>query len=352
MGNTDDRTHTYFTGMFPDEISNFISDQPPFRGKQIFSWIYKGARVFEEMSNLPKQLRTRLKSYTSLFSSKTIDTVTDKQDGTKKNLIQLKDGNTVESVLLSDGKERLTACISTQVGCAMGCSFCQTGQAGFIRNLETYEIIEQYLLLSHDIQTDISNIVYMGMGEPLLNYDNVIKSVNVLAHPDGRAMSTRRITISTCGIPHKIKQLAEEPIQTKLALSLSTADSKLRKNLMPITEKYSLKDVKDSLIYFQQIKNKRITLEMVLLGEENTRNKDIEALKEFTSGLKVLVNIIPWNPTAAINHKGPTEAEIKQVSAKLDEYKIPYTIRRHKGRNVDGACGQLKHRLIQSQEQL
>jgi len=359
---------TSLSGLTLTEIEELLPSLPRFRAGQIFKWIAKGVNNFDEMTNLSASLRDELKKRFCLYSS-VIDNVI--EDGeTKKYVFSLKDGSKIEAVLLNDGKNRLTACISTQVGCPAGCVFCKTGSLGFKRNLDCAEIIEQFLHLhyiakgSHkehkgtkntkeeksnlaeDSGHIIDNIVFMGMGEPLLNLPNLRKAILLLNNKKGVNFSLRRITISTCGICNGLYDLAQNGPYVRLALSLTTADENLRQKLMPITRSNPLDKIKENLLLFQSNGGGRLTLEMPLLKQINTRDIDAKSAAAFAKGLDTVVNIIPWNPVAGFEFKGkplcePGKRETEDFISMLESYGLKVTMRLHKGRSVMGACGQL-----------
>jgi len=359
------------SGLTLTEIEELLPSLPRFRTGQIYKWIAKGVNNFEEMTNLSASLRDELKERFCLYSS-VIDNVI--EDGeTKKYVFSLKDGSKIESVMLNDGKNRLTACLSTQVGCPAGCVFCKTGSLGFKRNLDCAEIIEQFLhlhyiaknshkehkgtkntkggergLSSHaeDSGHVIDNIVVMGMGEPLLNLPNLRKAILLLNNKKGINFSLRRITISTCGICDGLYDLALNGPYTRLALSLTTADETLRRKLMPITKSNPLDKIKENLLLFQSNGGGRLTLEIPLLKQINTRDMDAKSAAAFAKGLDTVVNIIPWNPVAGFEFEGrplcqPGKRETEDFIGMLESYGLKVTMRLHKGRGVMGACGQL-----------
>jgi 23S rRNA (adenine2503-C2)-methyltransferase len=331
------------------EIEKLLPTLPRFRAAQIFKWIAKGVNSFDEMTNIPTELRAELKDKFSLYSSK-IDSI--HEDGeTKKFVISLNDGAKIESVLLNDGKKRLTACVSTQVGCPAGCVFCKTGSLGFKRNLDCAEIIEQFLHLrlasfAKDSGHIIDNIVVMGMGEPLLNLPNLRKAILLLNDKKGINFSPRRITISTCGICGGIYDLAQNPPYVRLALSLVTADEALRQRLMPVAKSNPLEKIKENLLLYQKKSGARLTLEIPLFKDVNTRDTDAKSVAVFAKGLDTIVNIIPWNPVAGLEFEGkplcePDKRETETFISMLESYGLKVTMRLHKGRSVMGACGQL-----------
>jgi 23S rRNA (adenine2503-C2)-methyltransferase len=349
------------------ELAALLRPLPRFRSLQIFERIARGARSFDEMSRLPRSLREELAGRFSLYSSAAAGTYAD-DDGTVKQVYTLEDGAKIEAVLLADEEGRRTACLSTQAGCPAGCVFCKTGSLGFLRNLNSSEMVEQFLWLCETAKQSetarrnanacggtpgeasgkhpIDNIVVMGMGEPLLNLAELRRALAVITAPEGMNFSKRRVTVSTCGITEGIIDLADNGPGLHLALSLTTADETLRRRLMPITAKYPLETVKQALLYFQQKGGGRITLEAVLLGGINTRREDAHALARFASGLDALVNLIPWNPVAGCTLDGEplresAHAEITAFTAQLEALGLRVTRRFRRGRGVCGACGQL-----------
>ena len=360
------------SGIPPEELAAALEAgglrQPRFRPLQIFKWIAAGAESFDEMTDLPRSLREELAGRFRLRSCETAGRFAD-ADGTVKISVALADGAHIEAVLLADagGRHtgqrtgRYTACVSTQAGCAAGCVFCKTGSMGFVRDLDSTEIVEQFLLLrqiaSPDAAADppaprpqgahaVSNIVVMGMGEPLLNLAELRKALAVITAPEGMGFSKRRITISTCGVAPGIINLADQGPGVRLALSLTTADEELRRRLMPITERYPLPAVKAALAYFQRKGGGRVTLEAVLLGGLNTRNEDAAAIADFAQGIDAAVNLIPWNPAEGLSFDGkplrePSAKEVEGFAKQLEERGLTVTRRFRRGRGVMGACGQL-----------
>jgi 23S rRNA (adenine2503-C2)-methyltransferase len=336
------------SGIPREELAGLLSTFPRYRSVQIFKWIASGACSFDEMNNLPLGLREELKQKYLIRSSK-VEERLDDRDGTVKLKILLEDGTGIESVLLSDGKNRRTACLSTQAGCQAGCVFCKTGTLGFHRNLSAAEIVEQFLFLreiASDTEKGISNIVVMGMGEPLFNLENLRRAVAVIGDEQGINFSKRRITVSTCGICKGITDLADRGPKLRLALSLNTADEELRRRLMPISVGQSLASIKKALARFQSSGGGRVTLELVLLSGINTRAQDAAALVEFARGLDAAVNLIPWNPfenPPAFEPplKEPGQSEINDFKSRLESLGLNVTCRYRKGRNICGACGQL-----------
>lgn len=329
----------FLSGLLPDEIAEKLALVPPFRGKQIFKWISSGASSFEEMTNLSKDLRASLGGKAAVRSS-CVNQVLRDGDGSVKLQIRTHDGLEVECVLLTDIEGRKTACVSCQAGCPMACAFCQTGHLGFARNLTAGEIVEQFLLLEGECGT-LSNIVFMGMGEPLLNLPSVRRAVEILCHKDGRALGSRRITLSTCGIASGIYELADKGPKIRLALSLTTADEDLRKELMPVTKSNPLKEVRKAIDYYAKKSGLRVTLEAALLGGKNTGEESARSLIEFARGLDVNINLIPWNPVGSLPFTRPSRDECDAFMRILEDAGLNVTMRRRRGSGVSGACGQL-----------
>jgi len=350
-------------GLSLTEIEEQLAVHPRFRASQIYKWIACGVNNFDDMKNIPGTLREELKNRFTLYTGKTAvcnDAGGHLNGGAKKVVIELKDGIKIEAVLLSDGKERLTACLSTQAGCPAACVFCKTGSMGFRRNLDCAEIVEQFLFLrqiareqasgaskdSNAGEHIIDNIVIMGMGEPLLNLANLRKAIAIITDKAGINFSKRRITISTCGICEALLDIANNGPYVRLALSLTTADELLRSKLMPLTAANPLAKVKEAIASFQKNSGLRITLELVLLGGINTRDIDALSIANFAKGIDTVINIIPWNPVAGLAFEGsplrePDSDEVDNFVKQLEGYGLKVTIRRHKGRGVNGACGQL-----------
>lgn len=327
------------TGLFPEEITEILSLKQNFRGMQIYKWIYSGAETFDAMTNLGKEERKKLSEIAEIRSSSVSRTLKD-PDGTVKLQIRLKDGLAVETVLLSDKEERKTACVSCQAGCPMKCAFCQTGQLGFARNLSAGEIVEQFIFLEEECGK-LDNIVFMGMGEPLLNLEEIRKAVAVLTDRRGRNLSSRRITLSTSGIIKGIYDLADKGPEIRLAVSLTTADEKLRTRLMPVNETNPLSELREAVKYYTEKTGKRVTLEAALMGGLNTDRKSAEQLISFAKGIDVNVNLIPWNPVSPLDFKEPERNEIRDFMKLVSNAGINVTLRTRRGQKIGGACGQL-----------
>ncbi len=327
------------TGLLPEEISEKLELKPEFRGKQIFEWIGRGAETFDSMTNLPQSLREELSQKAELRCTK-VSKVLEDPDGTIKLQIELEDSLAVETVLLTDKEGRKTACVSCQVGCAMNCAFCQTGRLGFARNLAPSEIVEQFLYLEKH-SGSLDNIVFMGMGEPMMNLPAVRKAIAVLTDKRGRNLSARRITLSTSGVIKGIYDLADNGPLIRLAVSLTTADSELRCQLMPVGNANPLPELRKAIGYYAQKTGKRVTLEAALLHGTNTSEKSAQNMIEFAKGLDVNINLIPWNPVETLPFSEPSGNECRKFVEKLEKAGINVTLRTRRGREIGGACGQL-----------
>ena len=327
------------SGLLSEEITQKLELSQGFRGKQIFKWIGNGVKSFDDMTNLSLDLRNTLKEK-ALLRSSTVSNVLKDPDGTIKLQITLFDNNAVETVLLTDKEGRKTACVSCQAGCAMKCAFCMTGTLGLSRNLEAGEIVEQFLYLE-EIAGKLDNIVFMGMGEPMQNLEGIRKAIQILCHKDGRALSSKRITLSTCGIIKGIYDLADNGPHIRLAVSLTTANEDLRKEIMPVTSGNSLADLRKAIDYYAEKSGKRVTLEAALLHNKNTDKISAENLINFAKGIDVNINLIPWNPVSILPFTEPTTEEVKHFVGLLEKAGLNVTLRTRRGRKIGGACGQL-----------
>lgn len=340
----------YPSGLSLEELAALLSQEPPYRANQAFAWFAKGVHSFDTMTNMPQHLRARLSEYFDGHTrSSTVERSLVDEDGSLKLQIRLRDGAAVECVLLEDIEGRKTACLSSQVGCPMGCTFCKTGTLGFLRNLGPDEILEQFHHL-HDARGFISNVVFMGMGEPLLNLDNVRKAIAILSHPQGIGMSMRKITISTSGIVPGILDIANAGPFVRLAVSITSANPNLRTQLMPVNKTWPLADLKAALLEYQKNTHERITLEVVLLGNVNTHENDALELADWIHPLKAQVNLIAWNPIAGMPFETPTPRQVRLFSEVLERKGIVTVQRMSRGRGVMGACGQLGDTLKPTRE--
>lgn len=323
----------------PQEISEELNLSKPYQGRQIYSWLCRGVTSADAMTDLPLALRKTL-SETDICSSEVIDVQKD-DDGACKLALKLHDSNVVECVLLTDREGELTACLSSQVGCAMGCAFCRTGTLKFTRNLESFEIAEQFMHLQKNAPDKISHVVFMGMGEPMANLDAVLKAIEFLHDPKGINISHRRITISTCGVATGIDRLSASGVPVRLAVSLVCAVNSKRSELMPVNRTFPLERLRKSLVKFQQGNTRRFTFEYCMIPDRNMDVSDARALADFCRGLEVVVNLIPFNPCPELPFRSPSKEEIRRFTSELDNLHVPYTIRISRGRSIKGACGQL-----------
>ena len=326
-------------GLLPEEIAESFCLHPPYRGEQVFRALWRGVESIGEITALPIGLRAELEKQAVCRETELVQTVEDR-DGTGKIVLHCIDGFRIESVLLADGKGRTTACLSTQAGCPIGCVFCKTGEIGFSRNLTASEITEQVLEMRRQYG-EIGNIVFMGMGEPLLNLGNVRKAVSILHDPRGLGMSPRRFTLSTCGIVEKIDDLAEGGPAVRLALSLVTADQKKREELIPAASANPLPDLKRSLFRYQEKTGKRITFEYILLPGINDGKNDADRLAAFAAPFSCLINLIPWNPVDGLPFSRPSERDVAEFAEKLRSRNLKVSRRYRRGSRINGACGQL-----------
>ena len=332
-------------GLTPEEISSSLQLKPAFRAKQVYEWIAKGVESFDQMTNIDKATREKLDS-SALLRSSSVSQVLRDPDGTIKLQITLNDGRAIETVLLTDKEGRKTACVSCQAGCAMKCAFCQTGQLGLGRNLTAGEIVEEFLFMEKEAGK-LDNIVFMGMGEPFQNLDAIRKAVAVLTDPKGRALSSRRITLSTCGLIKGIYDLANFGPKMRLAISLTTADEDLRNQLMPVTKGNPLPELKKAITYFIEKTGKRVTLEAALLSGKNTGKESAERLIDFARGLDVYINLIPWNPVPGLDFETPSPEETRNFVRLLENANLNVNLRTRRGEKIGGACGQLGRSQMQ-----
>lgn len=328
-----------------EELQQFVVEvrEKPFRAKQINEWLWKkGVGAFEEMTNLSQTLRQQLSAAFS-FRRAVIEVEAKSSDKTVKFGFRLFDGKMIEGVLIP-AADRVTACLSTQVGCAMHCAFCATGQMGFIRNLHFSEIFDQFVLMNAKALEyyghPISNIVYMGMGEPLLNYTHVMRSIDLLTSKEGQGLSPQRITLSTAGIAEGIRKLADMGFKPGLAVSLHSADPKKRIHLMPVTEHNPLDELQDALKYYHQKTGERVTFEYLLLNGINDSQRDAEVLAAYCRAFPVKINLIEFNATDSPFQKSEPE-NVRRFIQFLESRNMVVNLRHSRGKDIDAACGQL-----------
>ena len=331
------------SGMKLEELEDLMSGlgATRFRAKQIHNWIYtKSVSSIEEMTNLSKDFREKLSEIASVTDIK-IKVKQVSKDGTIKYLVEYPDGECVETVLMRfDNRANLTACVSSQVGCAVNCSFCATGKGGFKRNLNYKEIIEQVLVIQRDTGLKVTNIVFMGQGEPLLNLDNVLKAMEIFNNDF--QIGARRITISTSGIIPGIEKLAELDMQSTLAISLHAPGHELRKEIMPIESKYPITDLKKALKNYIEKTGRRITVEYILIHGFNDTPAAAKELAYFLKDLKCNINLIPYNSVIENDYKKPSNNDIMKFKYLLEHSGKKVTVRLERGADIDAACGQLR----------
>lgn len=334
------------------QLKNIVTEmgEKAFRAKQIYEWLHqKQAESFDEMSNLSAALREKLKERCVLTTLKMLEVQTSKIDGTQKYLFALPDGNVVESVLMKY-KHGNSVCISSQVGCKMGCRFCASTIGGWTRNLLPSEMLEQIYRIQKLSGERVSNVVVMGTGEPLDNYDNLLQFIRLLTDENGLHISQRNVTVSTCGIVPKMYELAEENLQITLAISLHASNQAKRAELMPIANKYSINEVLEACRNYFEKTGRRLTFEYSLVGGKNDTKEDAEELAYLIKGLNCHVNLIPVNPIKERDYVQSDKKVIENFKNKLEKYQINVTIRREMGRDIDGACGQLRKSYIDKKE--
>lgn len=331
------------SGMNLSELESLMAEMKAtkFRAKQIHNWIYtKSVSSIDEMTNLSKDFREELKKISSVTETK-IKIKQVSKDGTIKYLVEYPDGNCVETVLMRfDNRANLTACVSSQVGCAVNCSFCATGKGGFKRNLDYKEIIEQVLTIQRDTGLKVTNIVFMGQGEPLLNLENVLKALDIFNNDF--QIGARRITISTSGIVPGIEKLANMDLQSTLAISLHAPNHDLRREIMPIENKYNINDVKLALKKYIEKTGRRITIEYILIHGFNDTPQVAKELAYFLKDLKCNINLIPYNSVVENDYKKPANSDIMKFKYLLEHSGKKVTVRLERGADIDAACGQLR----------
>ncbi|MEZ7494103.1 23S rRNA (adenine(2503)-C(2))-methyltransferase RlmN [Leeuwenhoekiella aequorea] len=332
-----------------DQLREYFVTQgeKAFRGNQVYEWLWsKGAHSFDDMTNLSKETRTFLDTHFVINHIK-VDQMQRSKDGTIKNAVKLHDDLTVESVLIPTAS-RTTACVSSQVGCSLNCKFCATARLKRMRNLNPDEIFDQVVAIDQQsrlyFDRPLSNIVFMGMGEPLMNYNNVIKSIEKITAPDGLGMSPKRITVSTSGVPKIIRKMADDAVKFNLAVSLHSALDEVRTEIMPFNEQMPLIELKEALQYWYIKTKKFITYEYVVWRGINDRDRDIDALIDFCLAVPSKVNLIEYNPIDDGQFQQADPEAIDRYVAKLEARGITVTVRRSRGKDIDAACGQLANK--------
>ena len=332
-----------------EQLRTFFVNQgdKAFRGNQVYEWLWqKGAHDFEAMTNLSKATRALMEEH-FVINHIRVDQMQRSSDGTIKNAVRLHDGLVVESVLIPTAS-RTTACVSSQVGCSLDCKFCATARLKRMRNLNADEIYDQVVAIDNESRLyhghPLSNIVFMGMGEPLMNYNNVIKSIEKITSEEGLGMSPRRITVSTSGVPKIIKKMADDEVRFHLAVSLHSAIDEVRTRIMPFNENFPLKDLREALEYWYEKTERRITYEYVVWDGINDTKKDIDALVRFCTYVPCKVNLIEYNPIDDGEFQQAPKKALDAYIAALEKRNIVVNVRRSRGKDIDAACGQLANK--------
>lgn len=336
-------------GLSKEELRSFFESigDKAFRGTQVYEWLWsKGSHSFDEMTNISKETRAHLNENFVINHIK-VDHLQKSADGTIKNAVKLHDGLIVESVLIPT-KKRTTACVSSQVGCSLDCTFCATARLKRMRNLNPDEIYDQVVAIDRESKLyhdkPLSNIVFMGMGEPLMNYKNVLESIEKITSEEGLGMSPKRITVSTSGVPKMIKKLADDEVKFHLAVSLHSAIQETREQIMPFAKNFTLPDLREALEYWYSKTKRKITYEYIVWSGINDKWVDIEALVTFCKYVPCKVNIIEYNPIDDGHFQQASPIVIDDYIQALEHDRIPVTVRRSRGKDIDAACGQLANK--------
>ena len=342
-----------------DEIENHLAtlNERPYRAKQIVGWLYdKRIDAFEEMSDLPQALRRRLAQEFAFGDLETVR-VLGSTDTTRKFLFRLGDGNLIESVLIpaspalyGERSDRRTICVSTQVGCAYGCKFCASGLDGFSRNLDASEIVQQLLAVEKASGDRIDNVVFMGMGEPLANFANVVRAIGIINAPWGLEIGARHITISTSGLAPQIKKLADEPLQSRLAISLHGATDEVRNRIMPVNRKFNLTTLLAACDYYASKKKQRIYFEYILIAGVNDSEEQAHFLAGHARRIGARINLIPYNTVEGLDWSRPSREKQERFLAIVRSHDVVATLRREKGHDIEAACGQLRLQTKRAEE--
>ena len=341
-------------GLALEELTSQLQerDVPAYRAKQMMEWVYK-KRIgsWGEMKNLPLALREELaETYPLIFPE--VVTISGSHDTTQKFLLRFSDEEMIETVLIpaspalyGEESDRRTLCVSTQVGCAYGCKFCASGLDGFKRNLRVDEIISQVLLVEKESGHRINNLVFMGMGEPLANFENLNKAITILNAPWGIGLGARKITVSTSGLAPQIREFADRPEQIRLAISLHGATDEVRLQIMPINKRYPIAELMEACAYYAERKKQLITFEYILIAGVNDQLEQARLLADHAQRLRAKINLIPYNKVEGLSWERPSEKAQQAFLGELRQQRVPATIRREKGHDIDAACGQLRRRM-------
>ena len=335
----------HLKSMTQAEISQVLKDlgQPAFRAKQVYTWLHKGVRSYEEMTNLPKALRDILAEKYPILAPQVVRKQQSQKDGTIKYLWKLSDGNCVETVLMRYHYGN-TVCISTEVGCRMGCAFCASTLGGLVRKLEPFEMLDQVLVTQVDSGLPISHIVLMGIGEPLDNFDNVMRFLELVNSPDGMNISMRHISLSTCGLVPKIDALAEKKLQLTLSVSLHAPSDEIRNTIMPVNKAYPTEELLNACRRYYAATNRRISFEYAMINGVNDTEEAAKLLIKRLKGLPAHMNLIPLNHVEESPLKPSTRQAVQRFQKMLEDAGIPATVRRSLGGDIDASCGQLRRK--------
>ena len=342
---------THLRSMTPEELGQCLKElgQPAFRAKQVFSWLHKGARSYEEMTNLPKALRDALQERYPLHAPRVLRKQESQRDGTIKYLWELSDGNCVETVLMRYHYGN-TVCISTEVGCRMGCAFCASTLGGLVRRLEPNEMLEQVLFTQVDSGLPIGHIVLMGIGEPLDNFDNVMRFLELVNHPEGMNISMRHISLSTCGLVPGIDRLAEKKLQLTLSVSLHAPTDEIRNTIMPVNRAYPTEELLQACRRYYEKTGRRISFEYAMIHGVNDTEEAARTLLKRLAGLPAHMNLIPLNHVEESPLKPSTRQAVQRFQKLLEDGGVPATVRRTLGGDIDASCGQLRRKYTKQTE--
>ena len=342
----------HLKSMTQAEIGQVLKDlgQPAFRAKQVYTWLHKGVKSYDEMTNLPKQLRDILQERYPILAPKVVRKQESQKDGTIKYLWQLSDGNCVETVLMRYHYGN-TVCISTEVGCRMGCAFCASTLGGLVRKLEPFEMLDQVLFTQVDSGLPISHIVLMGIGEPLDNFTNVMRCLELVNSQDGMNISMRHISLSTCGLVPKIDELAEKKLQLTLSVSLHAPSDEIRNTIMPVNKAYPTEELLAACRRYYAATNRRISFEYAMIGGVNDTEEAAKLLIKRLKGLPAHMNLIPLNHVEESPLKPSTRQAVQRFQKILEDAGIPATVRRSLGGDIDASCGQLRRKYNKEKNQ-